>query len=91
MSSSHRSDLHFDDEKLIVLSKETYICPECNAKTMKRVSGFCDVNDELCLENLERLHCMSCGADFFDMTAMEKIRFANENNTREMQADGDVV
>jgi DNA-directed RNA polymerase subunit RPC12/RpoP len=78
MSSSPRSDLYYDDEKLEILSEKSYACPECDLKTMKRVSGFCYVNEELSLKNLERFHCMSCGADFFDMAAMGEIRSARE-------------
>jgi len=41
---------------------------------MRRVSGQCQLDDGIVIENLERLHCMNCKADFFDLAAMKQIR-----------------
>lgn len=53
------------------------ICPECGKKAMRRARGPCQLLDGTLIPDLERFHCFSCKADFFDDVAMgviEKFR-----------------
>jgi hypothetical protein len=52
-------------------------CPECGKKAMRRARGPCQLLDGTLIPDLERFHCFSCEADFFDDVAMgviEKFR-----------------
>lgn len=46
---------------------------------MQRVSGYCRLDDEIIIDDLEIFHCNSCGSDFFDLSAMKKIRKFRES------------
>jgi len=48
-------------------------CPECGKKAMRRFSGSCRLLDGTLIPKLERFHCSSCKADFFDDGAMQVI------------------
>lgn len=45
-------------------------CPECGKKNMRRANGPCQLLDGTLVPELERFHCFSCGAEFFDDVAM---------------------
>jgi hypothetical protein len=52
-------------------------CPECGKKALRRARGPCQLLDGTPIPDLERFHCFSCEADFFDDVAMgviEKFR-----------------
>jgi hypothetical protein len=45
-------------------------CPECGKKAMRRANGPCQLLDGTLIPQLERFHCFSCDAEFFDDVAM---------------------
>lgn len=59
------------DHKLV--SKQSYNCPQCGKQKMRRVIGLCEFDNGDFIPNLERMHCFSCGSDFFDPPAMDVI------------------
>ncbi|MBC8182821.1 hypothetical protein H8E88_17095 [candidate division KSB1 bacterium] len=66
-------------KKLNIISDDIYVCPDCGKKAMHRVTGFCRLDDTQIIDDLERLFCYSCRSDFFDLSAMKKIRRFREN------------
>ncbi len=48
-------------------------CPECGKRAMRRALGSCKLEDGIFIPALERFHCFSCHADFFDDAAMGQI------------------
>ena len=48
-------------------------CPECGKKSMRRISGPCQLLDGTLIPELERFQCSSCKANFFDDAAMHTI------------------
>ncbi len=48
-------------------------CPECGELQMGHVTETCKMADGFVVENLSHLKCRSCGARFFDDTAMHVI------------------
>jgi hypothetical protein len=40
---------------------------------MRRIVGPCEFENGDVISNLERMHCFSCGSDFFDPPAMDAI------------------
>lgn len=53
-------------------------CPECGQAAMRRVKGVCHLLDGVVVANLERWQCSSCGEDFFDPAAMDRIAAARK-------------
>lgn len=53
-------------------------------KKMHRVTEPCQLEDGVVIENLERLHCMTCRSDFFDLPAMKKIRIIRKHREAEI-------
>jgi len=52
---------------------EIYPCPECGKETMRRLKADCKLLDGVVVPDLDRWHCSSCGQDFFDPEAMDRI------------------
>jgi len=73
MSSSHQNDQQINETDLKMVSKTSYNCPQCGKQKMRRVVGPCDFENGDFIPTLERMHCFSCGADFFDPPAMDAI------------------
>jgi len=61
-------------DKLQSMKDEIYVCPNCGKETMYLVAGQCELDDGVVIESLERLHCMICQSDFFDLSVMKKVR-----------------
>lgn len=53
-------------------------CPECGKRAMRRALGPCRLDDGTLIPELERFHCFSCHADFFDDAAMGRIEAHRE-------------
>lgn len=74
MCSFHQKNPSNNMKKLHIISDNIYVCPDCEKKAMQRVSGYCRMGDGIIMDNLERFHCLNCGSDFFDLSAMKTIR-----------------
>lgn len=48
-------------------------CPECGQKSIKLVVSDHRTEMGFLIPDLERFHCSSCGAEFFDTAAMTRI------------------
>mgnify|MGYP001602743269 CR=1 FL=1 len=53
-------------------------CPDCGAPQMTRIIENCRLEDGLLVNRLRHFKCRSCGARFFDDTAMQHIRAERE-------------
>jgi len=73
MSSFHQNGQRIKGTDLKAVSKTNYSCPQCGKQRMQRVIGPCEFDDGDLVPNLERMHCFSCGSDFFDPAAMDVI------------------
>jgi len=65
MSSFHQNDQRINGADLKVVSKTSYKCPQGGRQKMQRAAGACEFDDGDLIPNLERMHCFSCGSDFF--------------------------
>jgi hypothetical protein len=65
MSSSHPREAPIS---------EPLPCPECGKTEMVSVVKTCRLADGLTVERLRHYRCRSCGARFFDDTAMHRIQ-----------------
>lgn len=52
---------------------KTLTCPDCGAKTLRKVKSDCQLLDGTIIKKLERFQCSSCQEDFFDDAAMKEI------------------
>jgi len=90
MSLSHPNGQRTNGTALKAVSKKNYICPQCGRQKMQRVVGPCAFDDGDLIPNLERMHCFSCGSDFFDPPAMDVIeefwKGQKQNSTRQRRA-----
>ena len=72
ISSSRRRALspkrEVQQHKLVI---ET--CPECGHKAIARITNDYLTEMGFLIPDLERFHCNSCGAEFFDSEAMTRI------------------
>lgn len=73
MSSSRQNGQRINDADLRSVSKTGYRCPQCGKQKMRRVIGPCEFENGDFIPTLERMHCFSCGSDFFDPSAMDVI------------------
>lgn len=78
MSLSHQNVQQIKEGALKAVSRTIYSCPECDKQAMRRVIGPFNLDDRICMPNLERFHCRACGSDFFDDSAMKAIRAFRE-------------
>ncbi len=61
---------------------EDFPCPECDKPTLRRVREQFDSPGGTHLEDLERIRCLSCGEEFFDIEAMRLIEAARPPKAR---------
>jgi len=62
--------------------EEDFPCPECDKPTLRRVSERFDSPSGTHVAELERIRCLSCGEEFFDIEAMRQIEFARPPKTK---------
>lgn len=48
-------------------------CPDCGSKAIETVTSDYSTELGFLIHDLERLHCNSCGGEFFDSAAMTRI------------------
>jgi len=72
-SLSHQSDP--SDEIMVFILPELHLttCPECGKKSIDRIKSDYRTEMGYKIPDLERWHCSSCGADFFDINAMTRM------------------
>ena len=56
-------------------------CPDCGKIELVYARGPCELLDGTVLDDLRRLRCKSCGAEFFDDAAMESIEKSRRSST----------
>jgi predicted RNA-binding Zn-ribbon protein involved in translation (DUF1610 family) len=56
-------------------------CPECGAVEMIRVAEDCRLTDGFLVRRLRHFKCQSCGARFFDDSAMHRIQSERANSS----------
>jgi len=72
-SSSHPNDPLSEIMSFNLPELNLKSCPECGKKSIKRVRSDYKTEMGYKIPDLERWHCSSCGAVFFDINAMTRM------------------